>query len=1003
MALRSDYKSRWYLSPNLISGSSEALRNETGLIWGHGSHWVGDTATVDEDKLIFGTYAEDWLGRNYNLSFAELVTGWGVEMAETGLWLAFSTLSKKAEVILLNVDTAQSASATSIVPNYTINGRIYGNNAGVFDDAEWETYIKEVIDGTTYETFEFTCNFPYSELEYNIFQELNINSGQQVVRITPKYNYYIPEYELTMGGTDERLIPNITQWRLCLGTGLMTFWNSGYSYSAIASIWNNDFINYFSQNGADVAEPKEADQYISSLYLPLSQYNTSLLPDPIPGGDISHQQSADMYLDIRTAPQAYFRDFNPSNLTSETANNVISTGRNILFDQPIVRTMLSDNETSVDTQMEHTLPFYNKIEIPVPAGEARYRTRFADSSFSSTLLKMLKEQFLDQRGETPTAEFTTYSTFLTSSVGQSMSGESFMGGDTPPGGQTFPPGLVDTYSVVDENIRSADFIEMLAREYNQYIEADASAPDDFVVAGSSLLEWPYGPGHGYNPNAHNIQAQINPTATGNHFAGVPVSKLLSDNQSAWRFLHTKLVTTILDNALEDLAVSMDTKSADGVPNARQAGGIYQLFEDSEQENYHETIAYRIEKIGGEPTGDSRTENVLQNFWLANPAEAAEIYINYYDSQIKYGQSYTYNIYAYKLVLGAKYRVDDAVTTRRIGTTEINGTEYNCLEFFDSAGNTAEQLYDTESNLANAGNSFATNAQIYDIHKYLADFKLHLEPAIKIYEVPIATKTVTMLDHPANELDVIPFQKLDDSQEIGFMVNYEEFRGTSPELAGGVPFPAVITNEDQSYAAAYKESNSLTSNGNVLRESLSSQTRIQVFKMEEKPTSYRDFADKLYRTVDLSIPNSKAYLSNEIIYDKVATNKKYYYIFRFLNAHDIAGPSSPIIEAELVDDGGYKYAIFKDLFEQDLTESTYSNPITNLKKLLQIIPNSQHTFIDTAGVDFSDTARSQISNISLGVPSISESIWGKTFKIRLTSKKTGKKIDLNLTYNLTEDA
>ena len=43
-----------------------------------------------------------------------------------------------------------------------------------------------------------------------------------------------------------------------------------------------------------------------------------------------------------------------------------------------------------------------------------------------------------------------------------------------------------------------------------------------------------------------------------------------------------------------------------------------------------------------------------------------------------------------------------------------------------------------------------------------------------------------------------------------------------------------------------------------------------------------------------------------------------------------------------------------------------------------------------------TARSQYDEVDIGTAE--ETIWGKTFKIRLTSKKTGKKIDLNITYN-----
>ena len=53
-------------------------------------------------------------------------------------------------------------------------------------------------------------------------------------------------------------------------------------------------------------------------------------------------------------------------------------------------------------------------------------------------------------------------------------------------------------------------------------------------------------------------------------------------------------------------------------------------------------------------------------------------------------------------------------------------------------------------------------------------------------------------------------------------------------------------------------------------------------------------------------------------------------------------------------------------------------------------------VDSSQVNFQDTAKNQYENIKVGVAE--DLVWGKTFKIRLTSKKTGKKIDLNITYS-----
>ncbi len=53
--------------------------------------------------------------------------------------------------------------------------------------------------------------------------------------------------------------------------------------------------------------------------------------------------------------------------------------------------------------------------------------------------------------------------------------------------------------------------------------------------------------------------------------------------------------------------------------------------------------------------------------------------------------------------------------------------------------------------------------------------------------------------------------------------------------------------------------------------------------------------------------------------------------------------------------------------------------------------------NTTNVDFQQDAITQVDNVIVG--SAEDLIWDKTFKVRLTSNKTGKKIDLNITYNL----
>ena len=110
----------------------------------------------------------------------------------------------------------------------------------------------------------------------------------------------------------------------------------------------------------------------------------------------------------------------------------------------------------------------------------------------------------------------------------------------------------------------------------------------------------------------------------------------------------------------------------------------------------------------------------------------------------------------------------------------------------------------------------------------------------------------------------------------------------------------------------------------------------------------------------------------------------------------------IYQAELVSDGGFKFSLFNTIFESSLDDTSYTNPSLAVKKLMQLQPNISHLTLDTSNADFSATAQSQLDDGNIGVGSVDDLIWDKKFKIRLTSKKTGKKIHINITYKMQSE-
>ena len=250
----------------------------------------------------------------------------------------------------------------------------------------------------------------------------------------------------------------------------------------------------------------------------------------------------------------------------------------------------------------------------------------------------------------------------------------------------------------------------------------------------------------------------------------------------------------------------------------------------------------------------------------------------------------------------------------------------------------------------------------------------------------------ILDHPPEPLDISPFQRMDNSQIIGFLANVENFTPLT--------IPKTLTAMDREYKNVYLESNNLIETETISFPSRSKISAIEVFRKDTRPLSITDFeiTDRV-AVKPLGIEGSDYYLSNCIYEEKIPTNKKYYYILRTLDENNVAGHITNIIETELVDDGGYKYALFKELFASDFIESIPTQVNKELKKIFQVVPNITQLEFDDSEVDYTNTALEEVSNLIIGTKE--DSIFDKTFKIRLTSKKTGKKIDLNITYKIKD--
>jgi len=635
-------------------------------------------------------------------------------------------------------------------------------------------------------------------------------------------------------------------------------------------------------------------------------------------------------------------------LTSSIVINALSAStktamkdilQNIIFDRDPTANIWF-NESVGEPQM---VPFYMKFSFEPQSQSVLERLAFtkfgaamADADYKDRFLMTLKQVFNDEID-------------LSSNEHQFAVQTSYWSGSTDLSTNTW------TINTQNQTYRSVDFMEMLLYGYKNYIAAE----ENYYYFGFDDFD----------------------------------KRAVMDPSGSYRYYNSINSINVI-NSIVDYVKDSENFEIDSI------GDLYDIAERAPfgiTKSYTETIAYRIEKIGGPPTDDAQTQNVLQNFWLWN-ADGLLVEKSFYDSQVKYNEDYTYNIYAYVIVVGYKYSFSDIVLSRQIGTTadstgdaEDEGTY--CIELYDPTTNEASpQLFSTESNLEEH-NVLATNAQIISDDKYITDFYLNYEPSIKLIEIPVMSKTLRITDNPPNQINVIPYQMMDASQKIGYTLAYELFNESAD-------YPTTITADDAKIKSDYLHAKDLISSDYLEQESVSMQQYIEVYRLDEKPTSMTDFQTSLIATIDLKDPKSSTIKSLHDFIQKVRTNKTYYYLFRMLNEQYVPGHLTEIYEAQLINDGGYTYSIFNVLFEEDLEEEIFTNPSKVFKKLFQLTPNLSQLTLNTDNVDYDQPGYTQLENIEVGESD--DLIWGKQFKIRLTSKKTGKKIDLNFTYNLESD-
>ena len=383
--------------------------------------------------------------------------------------------------------------------------------------------------------------------------------------------------------------------------------------------------------------------------------------------------------------------------------------------------------------------------------------------------------------------------------------------------------------------------------------------------------------------------------------------------------------------------------------------------NGEDECYNETLFYRIEKKVG--------TKIIQNIYLPNSGEIN--IMRYYDTQVKYGVQYTYTIYAYQLVVGTRYRY------RQFKTSVISMDTFTTYSTPTGPAVNPKQIW--------AGDTFA-------------DY----EPSVQIIEVPWYERKQAMVDHPPAppNVEFIPYRGVKNEILINMTQNSGEY----------LMQPISISTTDTMQHWLMQDALHLSDGEPMLYKGDDPVIAYEVFRTTERPKKWSDFSQKIIRVIDTIEEGSS-------LKDKLMPNTKYYYIVRAIDRHFHFSNPSAIYEVELMADslegkGGLNQvsgltAVKPKIRVVELDNKVEKSLFKPMRKYLKISPALEQVMLPPIPKTTADsggtipTSAYNMLNKPLGITPDplfgGKTANGRKFKIRLTSRKTGKKMDVNVDF------
>lgn len=376
--------------------------------------------------------------------------------------------------------------------------------------------------------------------------------------------------------------------------------------------------------------------------------------------------------------------------------------------------------------------------------------------------------------------------------------------------------------------------------------------------------------------------------------------------------------------------------------------------------HSEVLFYQIQKLTFNSEGVE--SEPIQSFWIQNTSDLDIIKL--LDTQVKYAKRYKYRVIAHTAVFGTSYSYQPAPQ---------------------------------EVNMNDGPANFVKKEVPYK-------FQVVSSPTVRVYAVEYygfdqpESAEVFISDNPPVAPDVAFHPIRTEREKIFIYLNqgYDDFRQK----------PVIIQDSDIQTFDLIRQSQNYPK-GDLLRFKSEGQVnQVEVYRigpdsvtgMTKMPTSYRDFKDSFYNT---RVANQFQALS---FTDKIKINTKYYYCFRSVDPHGNISNPSPVFEVEMIGQDGslLGYPVINVI---EMNQKKIMNSKKSFNRYININPSPLQIAI-TAPENPDDQPSAfdgPPTNMGLaGTPlftlaNTNDYSKVKKFKIRLTSKTSGKKIDVNVRF------